>query len=57
MSPRSCAQKIFYHLFHVAVIRGVHRQSILYTLLETEILKQLTQAKHLDLKPALIIAK
>ena len=39
---RFCPRKLFYHLFHAAVIRGVHGQSILYTLLETEILKQLT---------------
>jgi len=55
--PLSSAQKIIYQLFHVAVIRGVHGQSILYTLLETEILEQLKQAEHLDLKPALITAK
>jgi len=41
---RSCLlflvpRKLFYRSFHVAVIRGVHGQSILYTLLETEILK------------------
>jgi hypothetical protein len=32
------SRKLFYHLLHVVVIRGVRRQSMLHTTLETEIL-------------------